>query len=349
MALYYYSALLGFIVSFGLIWLFKKYANKRKIFLTKIRLRDIHSKPTPRIGGIGIVLSFLLVVLTLYYINPDWFVFIDEKILGIDRNFFGLILAILTLSAVNIVDDYRGVGWPLKLVIQVVAAILIAIFGVKVPWLTAFGWELVLNGYLAWIFIVVWLISLANVVNWLDSTDGLAGGVVAIALAVLFFLSVSPTVDQSGNALLGAVAFGTVIGFLPHNFMKNKTFLGDTGSVFLGFLIGVLAIISGGKVMVAFLVMAIPFMDALVVFGSRIISGKSPFLPDQRHLPHRLLAMGLKVWQINILYYGTSLFFGLAALNTQTSGKIYMIILAAVLMAGLVLLYSRSMVKGNKI
>jgi len=348
MALYFYSAAASFLISFGVIFLLKNFANNKKIFLTKIRLRDMHSKPTPRVGGIGIVIAFLLVTLGLYQINPDWFSFINETVLGIDRNFFGLILAVLVLFAVNVVDDFKGVGWAIKLLVQIIAALLIAAFGVKVGWLTTFGWELALNGYFAWIFIVVWLISLANVVNWLDASDGLAGGVVAIALAVLFFLSIRPDVSESGNALLGAVTFGAVIGFLPHNFMNNKVFMGDTGSVFLGFIIGIMAIISGGKVMTAFLVIAIPFLDALVVFGTRILKGQSPFLPDQRHLPHRLFAMGLKVWQVNLLYYGTSLFFGMMALNTQTSGKIYTGILAVAMMAGLVLIYSRSMLDTKK-
>ncbi len=344
MALYYFSAAASFVVCYLLVWLFKVYAAKRQIFMTSIRERDIHHQPTPRVGGAAIVASFLLVTLTLYAINPSWLHFVGDSVWGIDRNFFGLILAVVLLSAVNLADDYKAIPWPWRLLTQIAAAALIVAFGVKIQWLNnPFGDQLMLGNSLEWLLVMVWLVGLANVVNWLDSTDGLAGGVSAIALAVLFFLSVSPDVAQSENALVGAVAFGAVVGFLPHNFMKQKVFLGDTGTMFLGFLIGVLAIISGGKVATAFLVLAIPFLDAIVVFFTRIFSHQSPFLPDKRHLPHRLLALGLKVWQVNLIYYGFSLLFGLIALNTQTVGKFNAAILALAVMGALVLLYSGGM------
>ncbi|MEX1051927.1 MAG: MraY family glycosyltransferase [Patescibacteria group bacterium] len=344
MALYYLSAAASFAVSFLLVTLLKTYAAKRQLFMTEIRPRDIHSQPTPRVGGIAVVVSFLLVVLTLYVVNPAWFNFVNQTIWGVDRNFLGLIVAVLVLAAVSAVDDYKTVPWPYRLATQIAAAALIVGFGVKIPWLNnPFGDLLVLSGGLGGLFVIVWLVGLANIVNWLDSTDGLAGGVSAIALAVLFFLSVSPEVAQSENALIGAVAFGSVVGFLPHNFMKKKAFLGDTGTMFLGFIIGVMAIISGGKVATAFLVLAIPFLDAIVVFFSRVFSHQSPFLPDQRHLPHRLLALGLKVWQVNLIYYSFSLLFGLIALNTQTIGKLNAVVLALAVMAALVLLYSGKM------
>ncbi|MEX1123883.1 MAG: MraY family glycosyltransferase [Patescibacteria group bacterium] len=340
MAPYYISALVSSIVAYLLVWLFKTYAVEKNIFSAEIRQRDIHKTPTPRVGGIAIVVTFLLVSLGAYLVSPESFKFIDGQIGGIDKNFLGLVIAVVVLSVVNIADDFKNIKWPLKLATQVTAALIIAAFGVKVAWLTTFGWDLALNGYIAWIFIVIWLVVLANVVNWVDSIDGLAGGTSMIAMAVLFILSISRG-DQSGSALLAAIVFGALAGFLPHNFMAKKAFLGDTGAVFLGFIIGVLAIISGGKVIVAFLVMAIPILDAAVVFFGRIINRQSPFLPDNRHLTHRLLAMGLAVWQINAIYFSISLALGLAALNTQKTGQYYLIFLALTAMAGFVLLYSK--------
>jgi UDP-GlcNAc:undecaprenyl-phosphate GlcNAc-1-phosphate transferase len=278
--------------------------------------------------------------LITYLINPTWFNFAGETIWGVDKNLLGLLMAVLVLSVVNVADDYKNVSWIWKLLTQVAAALIIAAFGVKVAWLTTFGWELALSGYLAWIFIVAWLVILSNVVNWLDSVDGLATGTSMIAMAVLFALSLA-RLDQVGSALIAAIVFGALAGFLPHNFMRRKAFLGDTGAIFAGFLIGVLAIISGGKVIVAFLVMAIPILDAAVVFFGRLLNKQSPFLPDNRHLTHRLLAMGMKVWQINLTYFSISLGLGLAALNTQQTGQYYLILLALVVMAVLVLLYSR--------
>lgn len=344
MALYYFGALGSFLLSFGLVTWLKKIARQRQIFMTEIRQRDSHTQPTPRVGGLGVVGAFIIVVLGMYLLNPDWFNFIDQKIWGIDRNLFGLIVAILVLSAANLADDYQNIHWSLRLLTQVLAASIVVGFGVSIKWLNnPFGDLLILHGALGAAFVIGWLVVLANTVNWLDGTDGLAGGVSAIALAVLFFLSVSPDVAQTQNALIAAIGFGAVLGFLPHNFSRHKAFLGDTGSIFLGFLIGVIAIISGGKVATAFLVLAIPFLDAVVVFFGRIIRHRSPFLPDRTHLPQRLLAIGLKIWQVNSIYYGLSLLFGVIALNTETVGKFSTAILSLVIMAGMVLLYSGKM------
>lgn len=341
MALFYISAGASLVLSYLIVWWLKSLSLKHKIFFTPIRERDIHSYPVPRVGGIGLVASFLIVSLALYFINPGWFDFAGELVLGIDRNFLGLILAILVLTVANIKDDYKGIHWSIRLVSQVIASLLVIAFGIEVVSLSnPFGGMLALTAVAGAAIVLIWLVALSNVVNWLDSTDGLASGVSAISIAVLFFLSISPMVDQPETALIGAVALGAILGFLPHNLSKKKAFLGDTGSVFLGFLIGVMAIISGGKIATAFLVLAIPFLDALVVMVTRVVQRRSPFLPDNSHLPHRLLRMGFKPWQINIIYYGLSLVFGLVALNTQTLGKLGVVLMAVLIMIFFVLLYS---------
>jgi len=344
MSPYLIAAGAGFVLTYLVVNYLKRLTSQRQLFCAEIRPRDVHQTPTPRIGGIVMVTMFLLLSLIAYLFYPSWFNFADQTLFGIDKNFLGMIIAIIVLSVVNVADDYRSVRWPWKLLTQIMAALIIAAFGVKVAWLTSFGWELALNGYLAWLFIVAWLVILANVVNWLDSIDGLASGTSMIAMAVLLVLSLSRG-DQIGSALIAALLFGIIAGFLPHNFMRQKAFLGDTGAIFLGFMIGVLAIISGGKVIVAFLVMAIPILDATVVFFSRLLNRQSPFLPDNRHLTHRLLSAGLRVWQINLIYFSISLALGLAALNTQQTGQYYLIMIAVIVMAVFVLLYSRQVKK----
>lgn len=302
-----------------------------------IRERDLHREPTPRVGGIAVVAAFLVVVLAMSLLAPQFLNFVGRKTLGIDTNLLGLILAVVVLSIVNIADDFKAKPWQLRLVVEIIAALLIFAFGIRIPWLSSpFGGQVVL-GALEWLFVVVWLVGLSNVVNWLDGVNGLVGGVVVIALAVLFFLS--RQVGQYSNAMLTIIALGAVVGFLPFNLGRAKAFLGDTGSVFLGFLIGVVAIISGGKVATAFLVLAIPFLDAIVVFGSRLLNRQSPFHADKRHLHHRLLAIGMKEWQIVGLFYVISLAFGLIALNTQTLGKADAVLAALALMVALILLY----------
>lgn len=333
------GALLSFVLSFGLTYWFSQLARRYQAFMPVIKTRDSHQTPTPRIGGLAIVITFLVVVIGWLVFRPSQIQLTDQHWHGLDKNILGVLTAVLILTAINLRDDYRAVAWPIRLLFQTLAALIIAWFGIGIHWISnPFGGHILL-GQLSWVFVVIWLVILGNVINWLDGIDGLASGVSAIALAVLFFLSLSPTVFQHANALLAAITFGAVLGFLPHNLL-SKVFLGDTGAVFLGFLIGVLAIISGGKIATAFLALAIPFLDAAVVFFSRLLHGQSPFLPDRRHLHHRLLELGWKRWQIVGLFYVVSLLFGLIALNTQTLGKFWAVVAALTLMAGLVGLYS---------
>lgn len=339
MAYYYLATAVSFAGSFLLTSCLIKLAKRWQIFIPSPKSRDSHRLPTPRIGGLAIVMTFLIVTALWQSYRPADLDFTDQTALGVDRNLLGLLLAVVLLSAVNLADDYDSVVWPLKLLTQILAGLTIAWFGIRILWLSnPFGGPLILGG-VDWLFVVAWLVVLSNVMNWLDGINGLSGGVGAIALAVLFFLSVRPEVNQPANAMLASITFGAVLGFLPFN-LGSKAFLGDTGSVFLGFVIGVMAIISGGKIATAFLVLAIPFLDALVVFFSRLIHRRSPFLPDRRHLHHRLLELGWRPWQIVGLFYLVSLLFGLIALNTQTLGKFWAIIAALGLMIGFVSLYS---------
>ncbi len=348
MSAYWFFAAVAFVLSLVLNGWLIQVSHRRGWFLPEIRPRDWHQQPTPRVGGIGLCLGFLLTIGLVALSSAQSLNFSGQTYLGLDRNLFGLILAILLLGAVNIIDDYRGLSWPIKLACQISAALIIVAFGVLIPTLSnPFGGQIVLAGS-AWLLVVVWLVVTSNVVNWLDGIDGLAGGVSTITLVVLFLLSISQAVAQPANAMLAVVGAGATLGFLVYN-LRGKVFLGDTGSMFLGFLIGVIAIISGGKVATVFLVLAIPFLDALVVVVTRLVKGQSPFLADRRHLTHRLLDRGFKQWQIIALFYGISLIFGLVALNTQTLGKFWAILAAIGIMALFVLLYSfRRPIVGGK-
>lgn len=337
---YLFSAVLAAAISALLTYILIEFAQKRQLFMPAVRERDQHKQPTPRIGGIAIVASFLLVAILLWYYAPATLNFTNSRIFGVDANLFGVLLAVLLLTAVNVADDYKSVPWQFRLITEIVAAAIIIGFGVKLPWLSNPFGGLVILGSFGWLLAITWMVGLSNVINWLDGVNGLAAGVSAIALAVLFILSDSARVSQHANALLATIALGAVVGFLPFNIVRAKAFLGDSGSVFLGFLIGILSIISGGKIATAFLVLAIPFLDAMIVLWSRLVHHQSPFMADRRHLHHRLLEMGLKSWQIVVIYYLITTLFGLIALNTQALGKFQAALAAIGLMAVLVLLYS---------
>lgn len=283
--------------------------------------RHIHQKPTARLGGAAIFLSFWLVVIS-YGLWVNRIQFVNETIAGIDKNLFGVFLGAMVLVVLGVFDDIRGVkpGW--KLFWQFAAAALAVAFGVKIWWLNnPLGGPNIVLGNWTYLVVPLWIVLVINVVNWLDGLDGLAVGTSAIAAAILFFLSLAPFVNQPATALLAIILAGSTLGFLPYNFHPAKIFLGDAGSQFLGYMLAIFAIISGAKVATAALILGVPILDALWVIARRLLSGGSPFQADRLHFHHRLVDAGLSQRVAAAIYWVFSLTFGLIALQTQTRGK----------------------------
>jgi UDP-GlcNAc:undecaprenyl-phosphate GlcNAc-1-phosphate transferase len=296
--------------------------------------RKIHDKPIPRLGGVAVFLSFFLVVLSYLIFAPEKLSFVAEKILGIDKNLLGVLLGALVLVGVGIYDDIKSIKPLPKLIFQIVAASIVALFGIKIWWFSnPFGPQIIL-GVWSPLFVILWLVLLTNVVNWLDGLDGLASGVSFIAAMVLFFLSLQPTVNQPATALLCLILAASCLGFLPFNFNPAKIFLGDSGAMFLGFMIAIFAIISGGKVATASLVLGIPIFDAIWVILRRLWGKRVPWLGDKRHLHHRFLEAGLNQKQAVLILYGVALAFGILSLFSQTKGKFW----AGIALLGLMIL-----------
>jgi len=301
--------------------------------------RKIHRQPIPRLGGIAIFGSFFLVVLAYLVCAPEKLQFVQEKIWGVDKNLLGVLLGGGILVAAGIYDDIKGLAPGTKLAFQFLAGVVVALFGIRIWWFSnPFGSHIILG---AWspIFVILWILLLANVMNWLDGLDGLATGVSVIATIILFFLALQPQVNQPATALLALIVAGAAFGFLPFNFNPAKIFLGDAGAMFLGFMLAVFAIISGGKVATAFLVLGIPIFDAIWVIFRRLYYKKAPWRADRRHLHHRFLEAGFSQRQAVLFLYLTSATLGILALHSNSWGKFwvflgllsFMIILAFVL------------------
>ena len=185
------------------------------------------------------------------------------------------------------------------------------------------------------LFAVIWIVGMINVVNWLDGLDGLAAGVSGIAALSLFFLSLTPIVNQPAVALISIILAGSVVGFLLFNFSPARIFMGDAGSMFLGYSLAVFAMISGGKITTAFLVLGFPILDGLWVILRRIYSGVSPWTSDRKHLHHRLLDLGLTQRQVVLILYLLTIVFGMAAYLSGSMGKLKALIWLFCLMLAL--------------
>ncbi len=319
---YFLGALAGFVLTLLLTPLVRRFATKNDI-VDQPGGRRVNLKPIPRLGGVAVVASFWLVILATAIFWPKQLAFTNQQILGIDRNLFGVLIGGLILITAGIVDDVKGLSPAQKLLAQILAAACVPLFGIHIQWLAhpLDGPDIQLPFLLDTVLIIVWIVAIINVVNWLDGLDGLATGIGSIAALILFFLSLATFVNQPATAMLAIVLFGAALGFLPYNFNPARIFLGDSGSMFIGFLLAIIAVISGGKLATAGLVLGIPILDAAWVILRRLASGQSPWKADRRHLHHRLLDAGLSQKQTVILYWSFSAIFGAIALGSRTYGK----------------------------
>ena len=322
MTTYIFAFLTAFLLSFALTPIMGRIAVKFN-FLDIPDDRKIHKGPIPRIGGFAVFIAFLATA--LFFVN-------------IDRGLFGVLLAASFLVVVGIFDDKYSLPPLVKLLGHLVAAILLISFGVKLGIVTnPFGGVVDLADYkillhlgsssffipvISDVLTVFWVVLLINALNFLDGLDGLAAGVSGIGALTLFFLSASAFINQPVTAFLCIILAGASFGFLPFNFHKAKVFLGDSGSMFLGFMLAVFAIISGAKLATAALALGFPILDLGWTVLRRIFSGKNPFKADRSHLHHKLLDLGLTQRKIVLGFYLISAIFGGIAIFGRTREKL---------------------------
>lgn len=300
---------------------------------------------TPRLGGLAVFGAFFAVLwLYLPSITPHFR----------PGQLTAFALAAAALVAVGVIDDKWGVPPALQLLVHIAVAVVLVAVGMGIEEVTnPFGgridlhqWQLQVPFSEAGRFIqlpadlitVAWVVLVINAINWLDGLDGLAAGVGGISAVTLALLSLSAAVGQPHVALLAMVLAGSLAGFLIFNFHPAKIFLGTAGSTFLGFTIATLAIISGGKVATAVLVLGFPILDALTVIIRRSATGGVPWRADTKHFHHQLLARGWSVRRAVLFIYILSALFGaLALLAGTTSLKLLAFVLLLVLLASILL------------
>jgi len=340
------TVLTGFLRSIG-----KKYG-----IVSVPRERDIHKKPIPRIGGAAIFLSFMVIsFLVLKYLLPDYRFAGDGNWLGVDRHLMAIWFGGVIIAASMFIDDLYGLRAWQKLIFQIIATLVVIGAGIGINelsnpfgspinlnsvYIPIFTWHGIVYHFSLWsdMLTFLWIIGMMNIVNFVDGVDGLAGGVSAIAAMTIFLLSISVAVSQPQTAMIAIILSGSILGFLVWNFPPAKIFMGDTGSMFLGFMLGTLTLISGGKLATVFLVLGFPIVDGLLVVAGRLRRGKNPFTtPDKTHLHHRFLKAGYTARQAILSLYTISILFAWVALRSSTERKI----VAAIVLILLVFLLTR--------
>lgn len=272
-----------------------------------------------RLGGVAIIASFIVVILFHPY-------------LVLSKSIIGLIGGSILVFFFGLWDDLRPQSWKVQLAFQVILALLMVIFGIRILSLNIPFHETFFFTAEAWflpsVFLsLIWFLLVMNAMNWLDGLDGLAGGVSILSLLTIVLLALKPEVNQPPVAILALVATGGTLGFLLFNFYPARILLGTTGSLFLGFLIALLAIISGTKIATALMVLSLPIMDALFVIGDRLWHKRSLFQADQSHLHYRLRDLGWSERNIAWFFYSTTLVIALLALSTTLMDKFVVMVL----------------------
>jgi len=284
-----------------------KLAHRYKIY-PQIRARDVHTKPTPRLGGIAMFAGFLVTITVAGALG--WF----KSVYAEPIHIIAIVLAAFLITLIGFLDDLYDLDWSLKLAGQFLVAGILAWQGVQIISLPIAGLTIGSFGisFLATVFLAVLIM---NAVNFIDGLDGLVAGVVLIGTTVFFAYSyllameTSPTNYFNLASLLSAIVIGMCVGFLPLNWHRAKIFMGDSGAMLLGLLMATSALtvtgqidpysISRGEIIPAFIplilplaILVLPVLDFALAVIRRLRAGKSPFTADRDHLHHRLQDFG---------------------------------------------------------
>lgn len=265
-----------------------------------------HRQPTPTLGGVGIFIALAISLLAVWLTN------IDQNLIS---GRWSILLAIVIMFSVGLYDDIKHISPPVKLAFQILAATLIIFFGGNT--INFFRWPIA-NIFLTFF----WLVGITNAINLLDNMDGLAGGVALIAsgfLSVFFWNTGYPEL-----LVLSLALAGSILGFLVFNFPPAKIFMGDSGSMLLGFSLAALAVARRTQasnifaiVGVPTLVFLLPILDTGLVAITRILRGQSPAIGGTDHTSHRLVAFGLSEKQAVLVLYGIAIISGMASIGLE--------------------------------
>jgi UDP-GlcNAc:undecaprenyl-phosphate GlcNAc-1-phosphate transferase len=281
--------------------------------------RKVHQRPMVRLGGVSIFLGTLVALLAVWITGG--FINSSGQPLAPPEEFqiWGVTLGGLAFFLIGLADDLIGLSPISRLIMQSAVAAIAWQAGVSISFLTIPFYGLVsLPDLVSLPITVIWLVGMANAINWIDGLDGLAAGVSGIAATIM--LVVCLFMDQPAAALIAAALAGGALGFLRYNFNPANIFMGDGGAYFMGFtlaavgVIGLVKTVTTAAVLLPYLILAVPILDMSAVILDRLRSGKSPFVADKRHLHHRLLNAGLSHRVTVVFIYILTLWVGSLAL-----------------------------------
>jgi len=322
MSLTYYVLAAGIaaLITFTLSIVILKLSQRYRLYSSSIRDRDVHTQPTPRLGGVAMFIGILTAFWVSSQVTQFSLIFADPS------RIIAILAAALIIVLIGVADDIWDLDWMTKLAGQLIAAGILVWQGVQLLTIPI-GGVTVVPPVLGLVLTVVAVVLVMNAVNFIDGLDGLVAGVVLIANVVFFIYSfiITDRTYQSEffnlASLISAILIGACIGFLPVNWHPAKMFMGDAGALLVGLLMAASAVavtgqvstgsgISGRQLLPAFIpillplaVLVVPLLDFGLAVFRRLRAGKSPFSADRKHLHHRLLDMGHSHFHAVLIFY----------------------------------------------
>ena len=332
----YVNLVLIFVLSLGIAFLLtplmRNIALKTGI-LSKPGRRRVHTKPIPYLGGLAIYFAFVIAILIVLYASPQLKMEFSERIKGLVIG--GTLIVILGLW-----DDIRNIRPIIKLVGQVVVALVLFGYKFRIELITnPFGGQIHIPLFWSALITIIWVVGIINALNLIDGLDGLAAGVTFIGSIAL--LSIALFLHNYITALLLAALAGSTLGFLRFNFYPAKIFMGDAGSMFLGYVLASSVLVglqykaaTAAALLIPITALAIPVYDTAMAMVRRVLKKAPIFRADKKHLHHRLLSMGLSHKYVVLFLYFICAYFGIIAFLFVLIPKEYAFILLILLGMG---------------
>lgn len=298
----------------------RRFALHRGFLDHALSARKVHGQPVPRLGGIAIVLGFYGSLLVVAGLGPHGFAVPDL------RQTATMLAGSLVIAALGVYDDLRGTGAGQKFAVQFAVASFMYAQGLRIEALSnPFGSAIDL-GLLSLPFTLLWFVGITNAFNLIDGLDGLAGGVALIAIATNAIIALGR--GETMMVLVSMALAGAVLGFLFYNFNPASIFMGDTGSMFLGFVLATLSLVANQKsstavaILIPVLALGLPILDTALALLRRAARGEPVFRADRQHIHHQLLAHGFSHREAVLSLYSLSLFLGLMAIALSRANAV---------------------------
>ncbi|QSQ08338.1 putative undecaprenyl-phosphate N-acetylglucosaminyl 1-phosphate transferase [Koleobacter methoxysyntrophicus] len=309
MKTYIYAFIVALVISYILTPFVERLAWKTGAVDIPKDERRVHTKPIPRIGGLAIYIAFIVTVLIT---------------MPVTDNIKGVIIGGTLITILGVLDDIYNLPAKIKLLGQVAAAGILVYFGIKVEWVTNPLGDMVYLGKLSIPITIFWIVGVTNTLNFIDGLDGLAAGIASIASFTLMLVALNEGLGPV--VILTAALAGGAVGFLPFNFNPAKIFMGDTGAMFLGYVLAAISVMGAIKsataiaLAVPILALGLPIFDTAFAILRRAINGYPVMKADKDHLHHRLLAIGLTQRQTVLIMYSISAALGMSAIALSEMG-----------------------------